>query len=203
MQHLAATVFQHHEHQQHFHRDRRHGEEMHGHHLAEVVVEKCLPRLMGRPTESSQNSRDGTVGHRDAEHLQFAVNAWRSPQRIGRHHSFDPWPHLGGRRGPPSVATMGFGQPPPESAKPFPLPSHDRVGLDVYPWTTPAGPQAAECDPEHPIEGGQNRSRTFSLEGRQLQSESSILGSQRLGDRSSRVGRIGTATGTLKLWFGH
>ncbi|MGH9628314.1 MAG: hypothetical protein ACRD7E_08250 [Bryobacteraceae bacterium] len=46
--------------------------------------------------------------------------------------------------------------------------------FDVQQGTTPAGPQA-ESDPECAIEGREDRSLTFSLEGRKLESESGIL----------------------------
>ena len=36
MQHLATTMFQHHEHEQYLPRDRRHGEEVDGNHLTQV-----------------------------------------------------------------------------------------------------------------------------------------------------------------------
>ena len=63
----------------------------------------------------------------------------------------------------------------PESAKPFSLPPDDGVSLDVEQGSAPVGPEAAETDPEHPIEGRQNGSLTFSLEGGELQPQGSIF----------------------------
>src|SRR5271169_445236 len=43
----------------------RHGEAIDRHQLAKVVVKKRLPGLSRWPAEGSQNSGDGTLGHRD------------------------------------------------------------------------------------------------------------------------------------------
>ena len=58
----------------------------------------------------------------------------------------------------------------PESAKSFPLPVRDSVGLDVEQRATPTGPPLAESDPEYAIEGHQQRSLPFSVEGCELDS---------------------------------
>jgi hypothetical protein len=71
------------------HGDRRHSEEIDGHRLAEMVVEECRPRLSRWPAKTSEDSRDSALGDRDAEHLQFAVNPRRTPQRIGGQHPLD------------------------------------------------------------------------------------------------------------------
>ena len=130
VQHLPTTMFQHEEHKQHFHRDRRYGEKVHGYRLAEMVVEKCLPALCWRP-EGSDDPRDSALRDRNAEHLQFAMDA--------------------------------------------PSPADDRVGLDVHQRTAPAGPPPAETDPEYPIQGRQNWSFPFALEGGELQSQCRVL----------------------------
>jgi hypothetical protein len=75
---------------------------------------------------------------------------------------------------------MRFRQSRPEFAKAFPLPADDCVGLDVQQGTTPARPQAVECDPKRSIKSRQNGPPTFSPECRQLQSQGSILEGNRL-----------------------
>jgi hypothetical protein len=47
--------------------------------------------------------------------------------------------------------------------------------LDIEQRPAPAGPQAAESDPKYSIEGRQNGSLTFSLEGGELQPQGSIF----------------------------
>jgi hypothetical protein len=70
---------------------------------------------------------------------------------------------------------MRFRYARPESAKAFPLPSNDRVGLDVQQGITPARPEAAERNPKQPIQARQSWALTFSLEGLELHSQSDIL----------------------------
>ena len=175
MQHLATTVFQHDEHEQHPHGDRRHREEIDGYQLTEVVVKKRLPRLSRWPAESSENSGDGALGDLDAEHLQFAVNSRRTPQRIGSYHPFDQPANLDSRRRPAAPSAVHLGQACPEPAKALPLPPDDRVRLDVDQGSAPAVPDQRQANPEQAIEGSQHRSLTFSLEGCELKAESGIL----------------------------
>jgi hypothetical protein len=69
----------------------------------------------------------------------------------------------------------GFDNLAQKSAKAFPLPANDRVGLDVQQGTTPVRPETAERDPKQSIEARENGSRSFSLESRELQSQGSVL----------------------------
>jgi hypothetical protein len=78
----------------------------HRNQLADVVVKKRLPGLTRRPAKGSQNSRDGALGDRDAKHLQFAVNSWRTPQPIGGHHSLDQLANLCRGTGPASATAL-------------------------------------------------------------------------------------------------
>ena len=64
---------------------------------------------------------------------------------------------------------MGSRQSRPESAKSFALPARDSVGLDIDQRAAPTGPPPAESDPEYAIEGRQQRSLPFSLEGCELE----------------------------------
>ena len=106
VQHLPTTVFQDDEYEQHPHGDRWNGKEIDRNQLADVVVKKRLPGLTRRPAKASQNSRDRALGDRDAEHLQFAVNSWRTPQRIGGHHSLDQLANLCPGTGPASATAL-------------------------------------------------------------------------------------------------
>jgi hypothetical protein len=175
VQHLAPTMFQHNEHEQHPHGDRRHRKEVDRHQLADVVVEKRLPRLSWWPTECSENSGDGTLGDFDAEHLQFTVNSRRTPQRIGSHDPFDQPTYLGSSRRPAAWSSVHAGEACPELARALPLPPDDRVGLYVDQGSAPAVPNQGQPDPEQVIEGSQHRSLTLSLEGCELKAECGIL----------------------------
>lgn len=175
MQHLAATVFQYDEHEQHLHGDRRRRKEIDRHQLTEVVVKKRLPSLSRWPAKCSEDSGHRALGDLDAEHRQFAVNSRRPPQRIGSHHPFDQPPNL--ERGPRSAASSAVqpGQACPELAKALPLPPDDRIGLHVAQRNVPAVPDHGQSNPEEAIEASQHRSLPFSLEGRELKSESGVL----------------------------
>jgi hypothetical protein len=129
-------------------------EEIDRDHLTQVIVKKGLPRLTGWPGKPAQNARDGALGDGDAQHLQFAMNPWRTPQWIGHHHSRDQLANRQGRSGPASLSAMRVAQVGPKPAKPFALPAGDRVRLNIDQRIAPTGPPAAQGDPEHSIQGG-------------------------------------------------
>jgi hypothetical protein len=79
MQHLATTMFQHHEHEQHLHRGRGHDEEVHRDHLTKVIVQECLPGLAGSSRQLAEKPGDSPFRDLDAEHLQLAVNPRSAP----------------------------------------------------------------------------------------------------------------------------
>jgi hypothetical protein len=54
-----------------------------------VVIKERVPRLSRWPAKRLENPGDGALGDLDAEHLQFAVNSGRTPQRIDRYDPFD------------------------------------------------------------------------------------------------------------------
>jgi hypothetical protein len=83
------------------------------------------------------------------------------------------------RTGPPSP-TARHREPGPEPAKPFSLPADDGLRLNIGQRPTPARPQAAEGNPEHPIESRQNGAPPFSLERRELESQGSVFESHGL-----------------------
>jgi hypothetical protein len=84
---------------------------------------------------------------------QFAMNPRRTPQWIGHHHSRDQLANLQCRSGPASSPAMRVAQPGPKPAKPFALPAGDRFRLNIDQRIAPTGPQAAQGDPEHSIQG--------------------------------------------------
>src|SRR5215813_8380007 len=158
--------FQHEEHEQHPHGDRGHCKEIDRHHLADVVAKKSLPGLAGSPRQLSEDSRDGSLRDLDAKHLEFSVNPWRTPQRIGRDHPLDQSANLDGSRGYATVPAPR--QPRPELAKTLPLPPDDGVGLYVQQRAAPVAPNPRQTDPEQPIERGQHWSFALSPKGSEL-----------------------------------
>src|ERR1019366_1020727 len=61
-----------------------------------VVLEKCVPPsdLVGVPRGPLYPTRDGTFRDIKAEHLQFPMNARRSPRGVLRHHAEDQFAQL-------------------------------------------------------------------------------------------------------------
>jgi len=180
MQHLPPSMLQYDEHKQHFQGDRGHGEEIDRDHLTQVVVKKGLPCLTGWPGKLSQNARYRSLGNLDAQHFQLAVDARRTPQRIGNQHALDQLANLQGRSWSASSWAMRVAQSGPRPAESFALPMGDGVRLDIEKRTAPTGPPAAKSDPKYSIEGGQNRALAFSLESCELEAERGILESDGL-----------------------
>ena len=106
VQHLTTPMFQHEEHEQHLQADRGQREEVNRNHLANVIVKESSPCLTGRPRKATQNSGYGPLRDQDAEHLEFTVDARRTPQRIGSRHALDQSANLDGSGGPPRRTRM-------------------------------------------------------------------------------------------------
>ena len=164
MQQLAAIVFQDNEYEQHLHRDGQHGKEIGRHHVADMVVQERPPGLIRRPTQSAQDARNGALGDRDAEHLEFAVNPGCAPQRIGSDHLCNQSAEFCGGAGATSAPALRLGKPGPESPEPLALPAHNGVCLDVEQGLAPVAPQTPESNPEHPVKGRQQRTLPLSLQ---------------------------------------
>jgi hypothetical protein len=74
----------------------------------------------------------------------------------------------------------------PRTTKPLALAADDRVGSYVHQGRAPARPQQGGSEPEQSVEGSQNGSSPFSLEGRELKAESSVLQQQDEGRHEPR-----------------
>ena len=176
VQHLPTIIFQCDEHEPSFEGDRGHGEEVNRNHLTEVICAGTSSRSgRTRPRQSPEDSGDSAFGNLDAEHFQLAMNPGCAPQRVGGNHPFDETWNLDGRRGSAAIALVHFRPPSPEPAKPFALPADDRVGLDVNQGCAPARPQQGHRHPEQLVDASQYGLFSFSLEGNELNAESSVL----------------------------
>ena len=58
------------------------------------------------PRMATQNSGYGPLRDQDAEHLEFTVDARRTPQRIGSRHPLDQLANLEDSGGPPRTTRM-------------------------------------------------------------------------------------------------
>jgi len=110
-----------------------------------------------------------------SQHFPLAVEARRTPQRIGDQHALDQWANRPGRSWSASSSAMRVAPSGPNPAESFALPMGDGVRLDREKRTAPTRPPAAKSDPKYSIEGGQNRALAFSLEGCEWEAERGIL----------------------------
>ena len=72
-----------------------------------------------------------------------------------------------------------LGQPGPESAEAFALPTNDGVGLNIHQRMSPAGPYAAQSGPKYSVPGCEQRALPFALKRRALQSQRCVLNGNR------------------------
>src|SRR5207248_11573367 len=105
------------------HRDGWHCKEIGRYYLADMVVQERPPALVRRPTKAAQDARDGALADRYAEHLEFAMNPGRAPQRIGGGHLPDQSAEFCRGAGAASTPALPVGQPGPEVAKPCAMPT--------------------------------------------------------------------------------
>src|SRR5262245_42255583 len=103
------------------------------------------------------------------------MEAWRPPQRIGRHYPLDQPENLDRGRRSAAASAVCPGQARPELAKALPLPPHHGVGLNVVQRAAPAVPYSRQTNPEQSVEGRQKRPPSLPLERGELHPKRGIL----------------------------
>src|SRR3989442_14530980 len=98
----------------------RHDEEVDRDEVGEMVPEERAPRLRGRFRATRHEPGDAALRDVEPELEQFAVNAWRSPERIRERHGAHEIRKL--RADPrsthsPATHSPATGLPSPESAE--------------------------------------------------------------------------------------
>ena len=83
---LAAMMQQDHEHVENAKGRGRHDEEVDRDEVGEMVPEERAPRLRGRFRATRHEPGDAALRDVEPELERFAVNAWRSPERIRERH---------------------------------------------------------------------------------------------------------------------
>lgn len=76
-------VGEHNEDEEHATGEGRHGEEIERDQRARVILQEGAPCLGRRPTPAGHQSRYRSLGYCETKRGQPAVDAWRSPQRVG------------------------------------------------------------------------------------------------------------------------
>ena len=95
-----------------------------------VIAQECFPTLGGRSLPPDHVPRHGRFGDFDAEHEQFAVYPWRSPQWVFLVHPSDEIVDLAVDSG---AATTPAGFPAPIGAKAAPMPADHGLRLNDRP----------------------------------------------------------------------
>lgn len=134
--------------------------------ISDVVREERLPGLGWRAAVPDQVLRHGGLGELDTHLEQFAVDARRTPQRIGLRHGANQIPDLP-RDGWPARAVTAL--PGPPQAEAATVPRDDGRRFDDHERSPPVRPDPGQPDPEPAIERGEPQSpRTGSLQDVQL-----------------------------------
>ena len=94
MKNPTAVVGQHEKHVQDLKSNGRHDEEVDGYKILEVMIEESATGLGGQLPAPHHVLADTGFANRDAELEQFAVDAWRTPQRILVAHLADQSAHV-------------------------------------------------------------------------------------------------------------
>ena len=118
-----------------------------------VVAKKGNPAL-GRvrvPLGPLHPARDRSFGNIEAEHEEFAVDARSSPGRVLGHHLEDQIANFL-RYGSSSEALPDFGDQHPVPTETGAVPPDHGFGCDNQECLLPAGPAAANDQPEEPVE---------------------------------------------------
>src|ERR1700716_3119695 len=102
-------------------------EQVHGGNVRRVVPPEGSPSLAGRPPPFDHVLGDARLRDLKPELEQFAVNAWRTPERILHAHPPDQRAQLRFDLLSPSQWAR---LPTPVSAKAAPMPPHERLGPD-------------------------------------------------------------------------
>ena len=140
-----------------------------------MVMQEGPPSLVRRSTERAQETRDRALGNGDTEHLEFAMNPGRAPQRIGGDHLCNQSAKFCGGAGATSTPALRMGKAGPESSEPLALPARNGVCLDVLQGLAPVAPKTAKDNPKHPIPGCQQWTLPVSLKGCNLHSQRGVL----------------------------
>jgi len=115
-----------------------------------MVPEERAPRLRGWFRATRHEPGDAALRDVEPELEQFAVNAWRSPERIRERHGAHEIRKL--RADPRSTHPPATGLPSPESAEALPVPANYGLGADEVERLAPSSPPVGEPHPEGAIE---------------------------------------------------
>ena len=113
-------------------------------------------------------------GDFEAKHLEFAMNARRTPGGVLRNHAEDEFPHSRcGRL--PAHAGAAARDPSPIHLETGAVPTHHSVGLHEDKRMAPSRPESSQDDPERAARSGESRLRAPRRESCELLAKRQIL----------------------------
>src|ERR1035437_7533245 len=113
-----------------------------------VIAQECFPTLGGRSLPPDHVPRHGRFGDFDAEHEQFAVYPWRSPQWVFLFHPSDEFVDLAVDSG---AAPTPAGFPAPIGAKAAPMPADHGLRLNHSDHIQNRGEQLVQPYKDQPV----------------------------------------------------
>src|SRR6516225_7231576 len=119
----SSVVSQNQEHVQDLKPYRWHCEEVDRYHCLDVILKECAPGLRRRHPAARDVLAHASLANVDAEFEQFAVDAWRTPQRIIAAHCPNQLTDFFRHRWTPTLAMPNL--PGPEQPKALAVPRND------------------------------------------------------------------------------
>ena len=147
----------------------RHGEEVHCSEHFTVIAQKCrLPLCrLGAPRPFPHPTKHGSLRNIEAEHLQLAMNPWRTSDRVLGNHAENDLPQFPANTFSPRASPMSR-KPDPIQLESRPMPANDRLRLDEDQCSLPASPEAPQHHPEQFVGGRKSRWRMSLFENAEL-----------------------------------
>ncbi len=131
---------------------RRHGEEVHRRNHLSVVDQECRPPLLSAqvPWFPPHPALHGSLRDVEAEHLQLAMNARRTPRPVLGHHAEDEFAQFPVHTS--SAGTRAMSRDPlPVQLEASAMPANYSLGLHQNQRSLPFGPKATQSCPEQLI----------------------------------------------------
>ena len=138
-----------------------------------MVLEECSPGLRGRLCATGHETGNGPLRDVEPQLDQLAVDARRTPERIGQRHAANELCKLPGNRWPTGPSASGL--PRPEGPKALAVPANHRLRPNDVQRLTPPCPPLREPEPEDTIERAEPRSPRAAAEQGELLSERKVL----------------------------
>ena len=124
-------------------------EEVDGDDFACVIFEERLPGLRGRFWRFNPIFSNGRFADAKTQHLQFRLDAWRTPSGVLAAHATDEFADFARDRRAAALFLSALQSP--EELKAFTMPTHYGVGLNDAQMLLPARAKRAEQNPEESI----------------------------------------------------